>query len=261
MQEVSGFGAVKDRRKALLGLLAERTQVTVKEASEALGVSEVTTRMDFAALEREGQLQRVWGGAILPEPGRAEATFLSRLALQQAEKRAIATAAAELVEDGDTILLDASTTAYAIAQRLKETKRDLYIITNGLHTALELASNPGFTVVVSGGIVRSGYGSLVGTLGEEVLERLYAAKAFFSAQGINLRQGLAESTIQEGQLKGIMVEHAQQIIAVVDSTKLGRTSFTSFCPFERVNLLITSGKNAGELVAPFIQRGLEVKVV
>ncbi|HEX2916061.1 MAG TPA: DeoR/GlpR family DNA-binding transcription regulator [Chloroflexia bacterium] len=258
---ITNLRNVAERRRQLLQLLGERSHLSVREVSEALGVSEVTVRLDFAALEREGQLQRIWGGATLPEPGRKEGTFAARLEIQKAEKQAIAEAAVEMVKDGDTLLLDASTTCFAIAQRLKEQRRDLYIITNGLYTALELANNPNITVVTLGGVVRPGTGSLVGTLGEEVLNRLHASKGFFSAMGMTVQQGLSESNLQESQLKTLMVRHVNQVIAVLDSTKLGRASFTTFCPFEKIDLLITAGQAARELSEPFIEQELEVVVV
>src|SRR5436305_1012687 len=159
---ITGFGSVAERRKALLSLLAERKQISVGEARDALGVSEVTVRTDFAALEKEGLLQRVWGGAVLPGPGRAEGSFATRLAAQQPEKQAIAAAAVELVADGESLILDASSTAFTIAQLLKERRRNLTIVTNGLYTALDLSANPTFSVIVPGGTLRLAHGSLVG---------------------------------------------------------------------------------------------------
>lgn len=249
---------LNERRRQLLQLLEERQQLTVREISQALSVSEVTVRQDLIALEKEGSLQRTWGGAALPVPGRKEGPFASRLEIQRLEKQAIAAAAVELIEDGDTVLLDASTTAFALAQRIRELKKDLYIITNGLYTALELANNPSLTVISLGGIVRGDTGSLVGTLGEEMLDRLYAGKGFFSARGLTLQQGLSESNIQEAQLKALMIQHSHQVVAVVDSTKLGQISFSSFCPFERIDRLITAGSEALERSQTFVESGLEV---
>ncbi|GAC1384486.1 MAG: DeoR/GlpR family DNA-binding transcription regulator [Herpetosiphon sp.] len=257
---VAGFGSAAERRKSLLSLLAERKQISVAEASNALGVSEVTVRTDFAALEKEGLLQRVWGGATLPGQGRMEGSFATRLQMQDAEKQAIAAAAVEMVRDGETLLLDASTTAFAVAKLLKDRKRDLTIITNGLHAALELSSTSNFTVIVVGGVVRSRTGSIVGPFGEHVLASLHTAKGFFSARGLSIRQGLSEATVQEGQSKALMVEHAEQVIAILDSTKLGRTSLTSFCAIDRIDQVITAGKDAELLAAPFIARGMQIQV-
>ena len=252
---------LNERRRQLLQLLEERQQLTVREISQALNVSEVTVRQDLIALEKEGALQRTWGGAVLPVPGRKEGTFASRLEIQRNEKQVLAAAAVELIEDGDTVLLDASTTAFAIAQRIRELKKDLYVITNGLYTALELANNPSLTVISLGGIVRGDTGSLVGTLGEQMLGRLYAGKGFFSARGLTLQQGLSESNIQEAQLKALMVQHTQQVIAVVDSSKLGQTSFSTFCPFERIDRVITTGSEALERSQPFVENGLSITIV
>lgn len=261
-QELIGIGSAIERRKGVLALLAQQRQVSVKEVSDALGVSEVTVRQDFAQLEREGLLQRIWGGAILPEQNkREEGPFATRLSLQDAEKQAMANAAIDMVRDGETLLLDASTSVLALAHLLKERKRDLYIVTNGLHCAIELSANPTFTVVVIGGIVRPGHASLIGTLGQEVLNNLYTSKGFFSAQGITVKQGLTESSPHEAQLKAMMVEHSQHIIAALDSTKLGRSSFTSFCPFEKIDTLITSGSDASAKAELFIAQGLEVRIV
>jgi DeoR family fructose operon transcriptional repressor len=103
-----------ERRRQILQLLEERQQLTVREISQALAVSDVTVRQDLIALEKEGALQRTWGGAALPAPGRKEGSFASRLEIQKFEKQAIAAAAVDLIEDGDTLLLDASTTCISL---------------------------------------------------------------------------------------------------------------------------------------------------
>ncbi|WP_299755884.1 DeoR/GlpR family DNA-binding transcription regulator, partial [uncultured Chloroflexus sp.] len=125
------------RRDQIMALLQRHGQVTVKWCAEQLGVSEVTIRSDFALLEREGLLRRVWGGAVLDRPLWPEGSFASRLKVQSAEKERIARAAAELIVDGDAVMLDASTTSYAIARQIAD-RRNLTIITNGMHLALAL---------------------------------------------------------------------------------------------------------------------------
>ena len=94
-----------------------------------------------------------------------------------------------------------------------------------------------------------------------MLGRLYAGKGFFSARGLTLQQGLSESNIQEAQLKALMIQHTQQVIAVVDSTKLGQTSFSTFCSFERIDRLITTGSQAHERSLPFVENGLNITFV
>lgn len=237
------------RRQQILALLQRQGQVSVRSCSEQLGVSEVTIRSDLALLEREGLLRRVWGGATLEPAHWPEGSFAARQKLFADEKVRIAQAAAELIEDGDTLMLDASTTSYVIARQIAD-RRNLTVITNGMHLALALGANPGITTIVIGGQVRGETGSLTGTLAEEMLGRLHANRGFFSARGLTLAKGLTESSIPEGMLKAIMVRHVAEVIAVLDSSKLGANSLTSFCPAEGISRLITAGPDAELRAAP-----------
>lgn len=237
------------RRDQILALLQSQGQITVKGCAEQLGVSEVTIRTDLALLEREGLLRRVWGGAVLDRPQWPEGSFAARLKDQAEAKARIARAAAALIADGDTVMLDASTTAYAIAREIAD-RRNLTVITNGMHLALALGAHPAITTIVVGGQVRGETGSLTGTLAEEMLQRLHAAKGFFSARGLTLAKGLTESSIPEGLLKAAMVRHVETVIAVLDSSKLGASTLTSFCPASRINRLITAGPEAEAKSAP-----------
>jgi DeoR/GlpR family transcriptional regulator of sugar metabolism len=238
------------RRQQIMALLQQHGQLSVRACSEQLGVSEVTIRSDFALLEREGQLRRVWGGATLNRPLWPEGSFATRLGMQQVEKERIARAAAALIGDGDTVMLDASTTCYAIAREIVG-RRNVTVITNGMHLALTLGAHASITTIVTGGQVRGDTGSLAGTLAEEMLERLHASKGFFSARGLTLAKGLTEGAIPEGLLKSMMIRHVDAVIAVLDSSKLGQNALTSFCPADAINHLITAGDDADEKAAPF----------
>lgn len=241
------------RRAQIITLLQRAGQLTVRGCAEELGVSEVTIRSDLALLERDGLLRRVWGGAVLERPLFPEGSFATRLKERAAEKERIARAAAGLINDGDTVMLDASTTAFAIARQIAD-RHGLTVITNGMHLALALGAHPAITTIVVGGQVRGETGSLSGTLAEEMLERLHAAKGFFSARGLTTAKGLTESSIAESQLKAAMVRHVDNVIAVLDSSKLGVSALTSFCPTAGIEGLITAGPEAEEKSEAF--RGL-----
>lgn len=238
------------RRHYLLNLLQQEGQLSVRACSDALGVSEVTIRNDLALLEREGLLQRTWGGAMLRQQFRPEGAFMARLQQNRAEKERIAVAAAALVQDNDTIFLDASTTAYFMAQQLKD-RHNLTVITNGMYTALELGPLTAITTIVIGGQVRGDTGSLVGTLSEDLLAKLHVNKGFFSARGLTLAKGLMESTIVEGQLKELVIKHVDQVVAVLDASKIGSMSLTAFCPVRAIQSLITAGDDAARKAEPF----------
>lgn len=238
------------RRLYLLNRLQQDGQLSVRACSEALGVSEVTIRNDLALLEREGLLQRTWGGAMLRQQLRPEGAFMARLQEQRDAKERIASAAAQHVHDGDTIFLDASTTAYYIAQQLKE-RKNLTVITNGLYSALELGPVSAITTIVIGGQVRGDTGSLVGTLSANLLAKLHVGTGFFSACGLTMAKGLMESTFVEGQLKELVINHVEQVVAVLDASKIGSTSLTSFCPANTIRYLITAGDEAARKTDAF----------
>lgn len=249
--------STEERRRVLVETLRRDHRLNVREISAQLGVSEVTVRVDLDALEKEGLARRVWGGAVLPAGLRHEPAFAARLKGRRAEKERIAAAAAELVDDGDTVMLDASSTAFCLAPHLK-LRNDLTVITNGLHLAIELAGSDQITTIVIGGILRGKNASLVGALGEEMLAKIYAAKGFFSARGLSTQQGLSERHLPEAQLKSAMVQRVGQVIALLDATKLDQISLMSYCAFERVHTLITAGAADPSVVARFVEAGLHV---
>lgn len=238
------------RRLRIVELLQQAGQLSVRACSAALKVSEVTIRNDLIVLEREGLVQRTWGGAVLRQHGRPEGAFTARLQEHRAEKERVALAAAAYVRDGDTIFLDASTTAYFIAQELKD-RRNVTVITNGMYTALALGPIATITTIVVGGQVRGDTGSLVGTLSEEMLAKLHVSKGFFSARGLTLAKGLTESTIAESQLKELVIRHVDRVFAVLDVAKIGVNSLTAFCPLAEIDCLIVAGDNAEHASAPF----------
>jgi DeoR/GlpR family transcriptional regulator of sugar metabolism len=248
----------EERRRVLIETLRREQRINVREISAQLGVSEVTVRLDLDALERDGLAQRVWGGAVLPPGLRHEPSFAARLKQHREEKQRIAATAARLIANGDSIILDASSTAFYLAAHLKQFS-DLTVITNGVHLALELAGCEQITTILIGGVVRGRHASLVGTLAEEMLDKLYASKGFFSARGLSVRQGLCERHIQEAQLKTVMAQRVEQVVALLDTSKLDQTSLTSFCPIERVHRVITAGPSKPDALARFAAAGLVVE--
>jgi DeoR/GlpR family transcriptional regulator of sugar metabolism len=256
------FGSERRRRIAELVELQERASVA--ELASRFQVSEVTIRKDLVRLEAQRVLTRVHGGAILADDGGrhagddAEPAFQLRERLQQAEKSAIGAAAARLIEDGDSIAMDASTTALQVARHLRG-KRDLTVITNGMRIATELAGQPGVTILLLGGRLRWEACSLVGTWGEPMLGRVNVQKAVVGAVGLTLEHGLTDVTEDEAEVKRAMVVAAQKVVAVIDHTKWGRVALSTFCPIDRVHLVITDARAPGAMVAEVRARGIEVR--
>lgn len=248
------------RRQRILDLLRRQPGITVAELAPRLGVSEGTIRNDLTALEEAGQVTRVRGGAVLQETTPClSPTFAARLEVNREAKQRIARQAAELIEDGDSVLLDASTTVYALVPYLLNC-HNLTIITNGIEAGLALARNLSHTIILVGGIVRPDGTSVVGPLGENLLETLHVKTAFVSCSGLSLEAGLTEVDINEIQLKKNMIRSAERVVALVDSTKFGRVDLTSFAGLNQIAHIITDREMDPEFRQQLTRNGLALTV-
>lgn len=228
-----------ERRQSLLDLLIKQPGLRVPEIARILGVSDGTVRNDFNALEEEGSLQRVHGGAVLTDRHQFQNdSFLRRYNQNVAAKLAIAREAALLVKDGDSILLDASSTSYYLARILsKRTK--LRVMTNGFEVARELAQNTSNTVILLGGVVNNDSSSVTGLLSEQIITEMHVEKAFFSCSGFSIERGMTEVHLEEAQLKRKAIESSKEVIGLIDSSKFGREDLTSFASSKNITCLFT----------------------
>jgi ribose transport system substrate-binding protein len=228
-----------ERRQRILRLLRDQSGIKVTELAQRLDVSEGTIRNDLSTLEKAGQLTRVRGGAVLRDGHRfISASFSARARVNTAAKQRIARWAADMVEDGDSVLLDSSTTVFHIAAFLQD-RSNLTIITNGIEVAFALSQNPSHTIILIGGILRHEQALLVGHLGERILESLHIRTAFVSCSGFSVETGLTQVEIEEAQLKSRMIESAEQVVALIDSTKFGKVDLTPFARVEQVSHILT----------------------
>lgn len=250
----------RERQQHIARSVEEHGRVRVTDLAERFSVSEVTIRKDLRVLETEGRVIRAHGGALEPSKSLPERAFEIRENLQRAEKERIGTAAAALVIDGESIALDASTTALAMARSLKARGGwvHLTVITNGLRIASELANHHGITVAMPGGFVRSEALSVVGPLGSGLLEKVNIQKAFMGAAGFTLDTGLSDATDEEAQIKRLIVAAASEVVALVDHTKWERTAFATFCPTDRLTAVVTDEEASGEMVDALRQRKIVV---
>ena len=230
-----------ERRQRILGLLWEQSGVRVGELAQLLDVSEGTIRNDLSALEEEGQLKRVRGGAV-PKNGRrfVSPAFAERARENAAAKQRIARWAADMVEDGDSVALDSSSTVFHIARYLRD-RSNLTIVTNGIEAAFALAENPSHTIILIGGVLRPERALVVGHLGEKILENLHIKTAFVSCSGFSVQTGLTQVDIQEAQLKSRMLQSAERVVALIDSSKFGKVDLTPFATVDHVAHILTDG--------------------
>lgn len=248
-----------------MGLVAERGDALVSELKDLFGVSEVTVRADLAALADRGLIVRTHGGAVLPDPRQKspELTFATRAMVNSEAKRRIGEAAACLIQDGQSVVLDASTTALQIARVLgrRDSAHDITVITNGVHTALELLDTPGITTILTGGQLRATAVSLSGALATDLLAKVHARIGFFGARGLTPARGLTDINLQEVEMKTAMAAVCERIVAVLDHTKLGEVGLATFVPCPQVGMVITDSSADPERVAELQHAGIEVKLV
>ncbi|HEY2936468.1 MAG TPA: DeoR/GlpR family DNA-binding transcription regulator [Gaiellaceae bacterium] len=255
-QEVPNLSQ-SERMEEVLRLLETRDSVHVTELAEVFSVSEVTVRSDLSELARQGLVARVRGGVRPLQRGQSELGFDLRLRLESDRKQAIARAAAAMVEEGEAVALDSSTTAYYLAHELRS-KRELVVVTNGLLIAAALADAPGITVLVTGGTLRLSAMSLVGELGADVLRTTRINKGFLGARGLSLERGLMDLNPDEVRIKQEMAEACERVIGILDGTKWHRSALLSFCTADRLDAIVTDSSAPADEIDAWRRSGVEV---
>jgi len=257
LDRATAGSSASDRMRRVLELLETRDAVSVTELAHGFAVSEVTVRNDLAILARQGLVARIRGGARALQRGQSEVAFDVRLRVQEQEKRAVARAAAAMVDDGEAIALDSSTTAFYIALELGE-KKELVVVTNGLRVASALADAPGVSVIVPGGVLRLAAMSLVGDFASGVLRTTSIGKGFFGARGVSLDRGLMDLNPDEVRIKREMADVCERVIGVFDHTKWSRTALLSFVPTQRIAAIVTDAGAPADLIQEWQDRRVEV---
>jgi len=245
------------RRSQITSYIRKKHHISVNELSRIFNAHKVTIRNDLKKLQDKGILIRTHGGAVVINSNKAELSFTKREGLQVKEKRCIGEIAASMIKDGESIILDASTTALEIAKRIKD-RKELTVITNGIRIALELFECEGITVFMPGGRVRKDSISLVGEFGEELLDKYNVSKGFFGAKGVTAKEGLTDVNEPEVQIKRVMVKKSKEVIAVVDYTKWNKVAFSSFASTDEVNKIITDKKAPLDVIKILRNKGVEV---
>ncbi|MFN8452579.1 MAG: substrate-binding domain-containing protein [Anaerolineae bacterium] len=247
------------RRKVILETLRAEGFCSVTALAKHLDVSEVTVRTDLTALEEQGEVTRIHGGAVLAPVQPRSKRFDEQSRLNEDKKRRIARYAAELVDDYDSIILDASTTVYHMADYLRD-HQGLTVFTNGIEAAFRLASNPSTKVILTGGLLRLETASLGAPLGIGSLSGIHANKAFVSCTGWSLDLDLMDDDLFEVQIKRDMCERAESIIAIVDSTKFGRQGLASFVNIRDITRVITDDGVSESQLLPLRKAGVPIMI-
>lgn len=237
---MASYNSTKERRAAILQELKQQSRISVTKLSEIFNVSEVTVRKDLNELKKRNLLTRIRGGAIrLPDANVGSDIAINRKQLlYYKEKRAIGKLAASLINEDETILLDSGTTTFEIAKNLHRFNH-LIIVTNAVNIAIELSNYKRFTVILLGGHLRDTSLSTVGPLAETTLKIFYCDKLFLGVDSFNIQQGVSTFNIEEANINQTMMSMAKETIAVFDSSKFNKRSFTFISNINKIDTIVT----------------------
>src|ERR1700678_770016 len=251
----------QDPAKQNLHLLLQKGQSCVEDLAVIIDASPASVRRDLIKLAQRGLVHRTHGsvelaGKMTYEPFRFDAAFPLREERFADEKRRIAIAAAEMVNEGDTIALSPGTTTTQVARGLRH-REGIHIVTNAVNIGMEFSSLPNARVTLTGGSIRwPGAFSMVGATAFDSLQRLFFDKVFMGACGIHPEHGLSVIEADEALILGEMVKQAKQVIVVTDASKLGMFTSTKVCETSQIHSIITDDSAAPAVVKQFEQQGV-----
>jgi DeoR family transcriptional regulator, fructose operon transcriptional repressor len=236
--DLTGTVFAEERQAQLVEHLQRHKKATVHDLKEVFNVSGATIRNDLRALERRGLLVRTHGGAMVATKTRYEEALHERRSQNSQQKQMIARVALSVIEDGDTIILDAGTTVLELA-RLVHARRDLTIITNDIEIARLLAESESGTLILIGGVVRKPFRCAVGSLSSSMLSGLLVDKAFMAANTFDIQKGASTPDLDQAQTKKAMIAVASKTFLLCDHEKFGTQSFAQFAATADFDVIVT----------------------
>jgi DeoR family transcriptional regulator, L-fucose operon activator len=257
--EVGGMAMlVAERWQKIVQLVNERGSIRVTELSDICQVTEETIRRDLDRLEADGKLRRSHGGAVsVQSENSSEIPYPVRETTNAEQKREIAQAAIAQIHEHDRIILDASSTAWYMAQILPDIQ--LTVVTNSIKVAMELSTKEKVQVISTGGLLTPRSLSYVGPLAERSLRTYHVDKAFLSCKGVHLERGVSESNELQALVKQKMIEIADQVYILADYSKFGQQSFTHVADWSEIDTVITDKHADPSFVSTLLEQSVRVQ--
>lgn len=245
-----------ERRNAILEKLQVERRVVVSELSELYDVSEETIRRDLDKLETDGYAIKSYGGAVINENSNIDLPFNIRKNRNVLGKQKMAELVNALVSDGETLMMDASSTVVAVAKAVKG-KKNMTVVTNSVEIVIELYETSDCKVISTGGVATSGSFALVGPLTDQAIQSYHVDKAIISSKGVDLQGGFTDSEEMLAHNKKTMLNSAKQRILVADHTKFGKVTFSKIGDFKDITTIVTDEKPGEEWLKLFEESGVE----
>ncbi|GGH13400.1 DeoR/GlpR transcriptional regulator [Sphingobacterium alkalisoli] len=227
-----------ERHQYIIRKIKQDGHVTVLDLCENLKVSSVTIRKDLQFLEDSGLVYRTHGGATSQNPYQTDRTVFEKEKIHESEKIRIAKAASNLVINNDSIIIGSGTTTQFFARQLAP-QGNLTVVTSALNVTLELIKHDNVEIIQLGGAVRKTSTSVTGQYAHSILDHFFCSKLFLGVDGIDLDFGISTTNAQEAILNMKMIDVAQQVIVLADSSKFGRKSFGKIVDFSKIDMIIS----------------------
>jgi DeoR family transcriptional regulator, glycerol-3-phosphate regulon repressor len=240
----------------IMGFIGQRGTVSVSELALALQVSEETVRRDAKVLEERGDILKLHGSLTLPHQV-GEAPFERRMRENADAKRLIAKRAAQLVEDGDTLIIDTGTTTSVFAQELRN-RRALTVVTNSSDIARTLATVNGNKVYMAGGELKADNGAAFGPTAVEFISRFRVRHAFISVAALHPEHGPMDMALEEAELARMAIARAEHRVILTDRSKFEKSALVHVCPYTDINRLICDVTPQGRLLESLNAAGVTI---
>ncbi len=246
-----------ERRNAIISRLNMDGKVIVTDLAHEFDVTEETIRRDLEKLDREGIAKKTYGGAVANKSLNVDLPSSVRKRANVELKQRIAEKIALMINDGDYVMADASSTAMFVIKCIK-TKKNITLITNSVEILLELADNTDWNVLSTGGSLKPGALALVGSTAEKMIRDFHVDIAICSSKGIDINMGITDSNEKDSQMKQAIFSSAAKRVLAIDSTKFDRIAFTKVCGANEVDVIVTDSRPSDRWVDYLKENGTEL---
>ena len=246
-----------ERRNEILAKLSVDGKVIVSDLSREFNVTEETIRRDLEKLDNDGLAKKTYGGAVRNENFNVDVPYNVRKQTNVEGKKKIAALIGEMIEDGDYLALDASTTALYVVKNIIQ-KKKITVITNSIEILLELSNKSDWNVMSTGGVLKEGGLSLLGYQAVRLVRNFHVDIAVCSCKGIDFKMGITDSNERDAEIKKAFFDSAKRKILAVDNTKFGRQSFVQVSDLETVDMVVTDREPNEEWKERFREEKIEL---
>lgn len=246
-----------ERRNAILTKLSAEGKVLVADLAREFSVTEETIRRDLEKLDNDGLARKTYGGAVKNESFNIDLPFHVRKQTNVESKQQIAALIGEMINDGDYIMLDASTTALCVIKNIIH-KKNITLITNSIEILIELCNKPEWKVLSTGGMLKEGGLSLVGYQAEKMISGFHVDIAICSCKGIDEFNGITDSNERDAEIKKAFFRSANKRVLAVDSSKFDRASFVKVCGYNDIDVVVTEKYPGNQWSERLRQNGIEL---